>query len=144
MRAHTRLTWPAVALLALAAFGAGCSSDNNTTSPSPSTPGGPGTETLNGVMAPKGTAFRTFTAYQPGTVTVLLAKADPAITVGLGLGIRASIGTDCKFTQTVNTAAGTAPQLSVPIDAGTYCAGAYDIGNVGQNGVTVTITVTHP
>lgn len=143
MRAHTRLTWPAVALLALAALGAGCSNDNNTTSPSTPT-GGPATETLNGVMAPKGVAFRTFTTYQPGTVTVLLAKVDPSITVGLGVGIRASIGTDCMFTQTVNTAAGTAAQLSVAVDAGTYCAGAYDTGNVGQNGVTVTITVTHP
>ncbi len=144
-RAHTRLTWPAVALLAFAALAVACSSDNNPTTPTtPTTPAGTVTETLNGIMAPKGTAIRGFVAREPGTVTVQLAKVDPPLTLGLGVGIRAATGTDCMFSQTVNTAAGTTPQLSVAVDAGTYCAGTYDLGSVGQNGATVTITVTHP
>ena len=141
-RAHTHLTWPTLALLAFAALGAGCSNDSTT--PSTPTPGGPTTETLNGIMAPKGTATRTFSSLQAGTVTVLLAGANPAITLGLGVGIRGATGADCKFTQTVNTPAGTTPQLSVLVDPGVYCAGAYDIGTVGQAGVTVTVTITHP
>jgi hypothetical protein len=141
-RAHTHLTWPAVALLAFAALGVACSSDNNPTTPT--TPTGTVTETLNGIMAPNGTATRTFTARQAGTVTVQLAKVDPFITVGLGVGIRAATGAECKFSQTVNTQAGAAAQLTASVDLGTYCAGAYDIGNVGQNGATVTVTVTHP
>jgi hypothetical protein len=95
-------------------------------------------------MAPKGTAVRTFTARLSGTVTVQLSDAQPSVTLGLGVGIRGDTGADCRFSQTVNTAAGPTPQLSVPVDAGTYCAGAYDIGTVGQPGVTVTVTVTHP
>jgi hypothetical protein len=143
LRAHIRLTWPALALLAFAALSAACGS-NNTTTTAPSTPTGTVTETLNGIMAPNGTAARTFPARQGGTVTVLLSSAQPSVTLGLGVGIPGSTGVECRFTQTVNTPAGTTPQLSVSVDAGTYCAGAYDIGTVGQAGVTVTITVTHP
>lgn len=144
-RAHARLTWPAVALLACAAICVACSNDNNPSTPTtPTTPAGTVTETLNGVMAPNGTATRTFTARQAGTVTVQLARVDPSVTVGLGLGIRGATGADCKFTQTVNTQAGTTAQLTASVDLGTYCAGTYDIGNVGQGGTTVTVTVTHP
>lgn len=144
-RAHPRLTWPAVALLAFAALAVACSSDNNPTTPTtPTTPAGTVTETLIGIMAPNGTATRTFTARQAGTVTVQLANVDPSITLGLGVGIRAATSAECKFSQTVNTQAGTAAQLTASVDLGTYCAGAYDIGTVGQSGATVTITVTHP
>lgn len=142
LRAHTRLTWPAAALLAFAALAAACGNDTTTTAPS--TPSGTKTETLNGVMAPKGTATRTFGAIDAGTVTVLLANADPAVTLGLGVGVQGSTGADCKFTQTVNTPAGTTPQLSVAVDPGVYCAGTYDIGTIGQAGVVVTVTITHP
>jgi hypothetical protein len=141
-RTHTRPTWPAVALLAFAALSIACSNDNNPSTPT--TPNAPNTETLNGVMAPKGTATRTFRALQSGTVTVQLARADPPLTLGLGVGIRAATGADCLFSQTVNTAAAATAQLSVAVDAGTYCAGTYDLGTVGADGVVVTITVTHP
>lgn len=139
LRAHTFLIW----LLAFAGLSSACGSDNTTTT-APSTTATTQTETLHGIMAPKGTAVRTFLANQSGTVTVLLADAQPTVTLGLGVGIRGSTGADCRFTQTVNTGPGTTPQLSVLVDAGTYCAGAYDIGTVGQPGVTVTVTVTHP
>jgi hypothetical protein len=99
---------------------------------------------LNGIMAPKGQAVRTFLARQAGTVTVLLSNAQPSVTLGLGVGVRGSTGADCRFTQTLNTAPGTTPQLSVSVDPGVYCAGTYDVGTVGQPGVTVTVTVTHP
>ena len=80
------------------------------------------------------------------TVSVTLASAGPPSTIvlGLGLGIRAASGSDCLFSRTVNTPAGASPQLAVSVDPGTYCAGAYDLGNVGASGITVTITVTHP
>ena len=141
---HSRLSWPAVALLACAALGAACSNNNTTTTTTPSTTIGTKTETMVGIMAPNGTANRTFLVTTPGTVTVQLAAVDPAMTLGLGIGIRSATGADCRFSQTVNTPAGTTAQLSAQVDAGLYCAGTYDLGNVGQNGVTVTVTVTHP
>jgi hypothetical protein len=139
----TSLTGRAIALLAFAALGASCGSDNNTPT-TPTTPTGRVTETLHGTLAPRGVAIRTFAAIDAGTVTVQLAQVDPSITVGLGVGIRAATGSECKFSQTVNTQAGTTAQLSVAVDPGVYCAGAYDIGNVGSLGAVVTVTVTHP
>jgi hypothetical protein len=144
-RAHVRTPWSAVALLALGVLSAACG-NNNTTPTTPTAPTSPVTETLNGSMAKYGTAIRTFTASTSGTVSVTLTSAGPPSTIvlGLGLGIRAATGLDCKFSTTVNTPAGAAAQLTAAVDAGTYCAGAYDIGNVGPNGITVTVTVTHP
>jgi hypothetical protein len=144
-RAHVRTPWSAAALLAFAVLGAACG-NNNTTPTTPTAPTSPVTEALTGSMAPNGTAIRTFTATQSGTVSVTLTSASPPsnIVLGLGLGIRAATGADCRFSQTVNTPAGSAAQLTAAVDAGTYCAGAYDIGNVGPNGITVTVTVTHP
>ena len=145
LRARTPQTWPALALVALAALTVGCG-DNTTTTPptTPTAPAGTVTETLNGIMAPNGQAVRTFNARLAGTVTVQLSDAQPSVALGLGIGVHGSTGSDCRFTQTVNTLPGTTPQFSVSVDAGTYCAGAYDIGTVGQTGVTVTVTVTHP
>jgi hypothetical protein len=140
------MKWPAVALLALAAFGAACGNSNSTTT-APSTTSSPTTETLNGSMAPKGQAIRTFTATQAGTVSVTLASAGPPSTIVLGLGVgieSTTTGDICQFSRTVNTPAGTTPQITVSVDAGKYCAGTYDIGNVGTAGITVAITVTHP
>ncbi len=148
-RSHTRMKWPVRAVLAVALFSlfsAACSNNSNTTT-APSAPApSPATETLTGSMAPKGTAIRTFTATKSGTVSVTFASTIPAsaIVLGLGVGIRAATGADCNFSQTVNTSAGNAPQLTVSVDAGTYCAGVYDIGNIGPNGITVSVTVTHP
>jgi hypothetical protein len=149
-RAHARTIW-FVALLAVAVLGAACGNNDTTTPTTPTAPTSPVTESLNGSMAQNGTAIRTFTATQSGTVSVTLSSVTlssagpPAnIALGLGIGIPATTGTDCKFSQTVNTPAGAAAQLTAAVDAGTYCAGAYDIGNVGPNGVTVTVTVTHP
>jgi hypothetical protein len=139
------MTWRIFGLLACAALGAACGNNDTTTTTAPSTPTSPVTETLQGSMAPNGTAIRTFTATQSGTVSVTLTSTTPASAiVGLGVGIRGATGADCKFSQTVNTPAGTAPQLAVSVDTGTYCAGAYDIGNIGPSGITVVVTVTHP
>jgi hypothetical protein len=163
-RSHTRMKWPAraaraVALLSLLSllslftvfsmFSAACSNNTIPTASAPTTPttvAGPATETLSGSMARNGTAIRTFTASKSGTVSVTLASAGPPSTIvlGLGIGIKGATGTDCNFSQTVNTSAGSAPQLNVSVDAGTYCAGVYDIGNIGPNGITVSVTVNHP
>ena len=35
-------------------------------------------------------------------------------------------------------------QFSAGVEAGIYCAGAFDIGGLGTRGVLVTYTVAHP
>jgi hypothetical protein len=140
------MKWSLAGLLAFAVLGAACSNNNDSTPTTPTTPTSPSTETLTGAMAQNGTAIRTFTATQSGTVSVTYDGTQPAsaIVMGLGIGIRATTGVDCQFTRTVNTAPSAAPQLTIAVDAGTYCAGVYDIGNVGSNGITVSVTITHP
>jgi hypothetical protein len=137
---------PLAGLLVFAALGAACSNNETPTTPAAPTPVSPFTETLKGSIASKGIAIRTFTAIQPGTVSVTFNGTEPAsaMVLGLGIGIRSASGVDCQFTRTVNTPPGATPQLSIAVDTGTYCAGVYDVGNVGPNGIIVTVTITHP
>jgi hypothetical protein len=121
-----------------------CGSDNSTAT-APTTPAaGPGTQSLTAVMAPTGSAVRTFTASAAGTVTVTLNSTAPATVLGLGIGIPGTATGGCDMTTTVNTSGGSAPQISASVDAGTFCAGAFDRGTVGSGGVLVTITIVHP
>ena len=140
------MKWPLAGLLAFAVLGAACSNNNESATPTAPAVVSPSTETLKGSMAPKGTATRTFTATQSGTVSVTFAGTEPAsaVVLGLGIGIRSTTGIDCNFSRTVNTPPGATPQLTIAVDAGTYCAGVYDIGNVGSNGIIVSVTITHP
>jgi hypothetical protein len=139
------MKWPLAGLLAFAVLGAACG-DSNDTPTTPTAPTSPSTETLTGAMAQNGTAIRTFSATQSGTVSVTYAGTVPTsgTVLGLGIGIRAATGVDCQFTRTLNTAPGATPQLTAAVDAGIYCAGVYDIGTVGANGITVSVTITHP
>ena len=139
------MTRPALLALGIVLICAACGSDNSTTATSPTTPvAGPGTQALNAVMAPQGSAVRTFTASAAGTVTVTLNSTAPATLVGLGIGIPGTSTGGCDMTATVNTSGGSAPQISASVDAGTFCAGAFDRGTVGSGGVLVSITIVHP
>src|SRR4029077_14100744 len=115
-----------------------CGNNSSTTSTAPTTPAaGPGTQSLTAVMAPTGSAVRTFTASAAGTVTVTLNSTSPATVVGLGIGIPGTSAGGCDMTSTVNASGGSAPQISASVDAGTFCAGAFDRGTVGSGGVLV-------
>ena len=131
-----------VGVLALTA--AACGSDNSTTTPSAPTPTA-GTDTFTATLAPGGTAIHNFTASASGGVLVTLTSTNPASTLlGLGIGIPgANIG-GCDLTKTVQALPGATAQLTALVDAGEYCAGAFDVGTVGRNGVLVTISVAHP
>ena len=131
-----------VALLTLAV--AGCGSDNTSTTPTTPAPA-PGTDTVAVTLAPGGAAFHQFTASAVGATNVTLTSTDPpGATVGLGIGVPgANIG-GCDLTKTVTAAPGPAAQLVVSVEAGTYCAGAFDVGKIGPSGVLVNFSVAHP
>jgi len=136
---------PALLALAIALFCAACGNDEPTTPTTPTTPpAGPGTQSFNAIMAPGGTAVRTFTASAAGTVTVTLNSTSPATVVGLGIGIPGTATGGCDMTSTVTASGGSAPQLSAPVSAGDFCAGTFDLGTVGSNGVLVSMTIVHP
>jgi hypothetical protein len=140
----SRMTRPALLVLALALLCSACSSDDSTATQPTAPVAGPGTEALNAIMAPTGVAVRTFTASAAGTVTVTLNSTSPATVVGLGIGIPGTASGGCDMTTTVNTSGGGAPQLSAAVDAGTFCAGTFDRGTVGSGGVLVSLTIVHP
>jgi len=129
---------------ALALGAAACGDDSSTAAPSAPAPG-PGTDPVTGQMAPGGVVFHQFVASAAGAVNVTLTATDPAATlVGLGIGIPGgNVGT-CDLTKSVQTRPGSAAQLSVLVDAGTFCAGTFDVGGLPTKGVLVTYTVAHP
>src|SRR5215475_12711445 len=141
-----RMTRPGLLALAIVLLCTACS--NDTTAPPATTttpPAGPGTETMNAIMAPGGTAVRTFTASAAGTVTVTLNGTSPTTVVGLGIGIPGGAFGGCDMTATVNTSGGPgAPQITAPVGAGDFCAGTFDLGTVASGGVVVSVTIVHP
>jgi hypothetical protein len=96
-------------------------------------------------MAPGGVVFHQFTASANGTVNVTLTSTDPAATlVGVGIGIPGSNIGSCDLTKTVQARPGSTAQLSASVEAGTFCAGTFDVGGLPTRGVLVTFTVAHP
>jgi ABC-type Fe3+-hydroxamate transport system substrate-binding protein len=141
-----RMRRPSLLAFAIVLLCTACSNDTPTTSTTSTTTAGPGTQNLNAVMAPRGTAVRTFTASAAGTVTVTLNATNPTTVVGLGIGIPGSAAGGCDMTTTVNTPGGTAPQITALVGAGDFCAGTFALGTgtIGSNGVVVLVTIVHP
>jgi hypothetical protein len=141
-----RMTRPRLLALAVVLLCTACS--NNTSTPSSTTTptAGPGTETMNAVMAPGGTAVRTFTASAAGTVSVTLNATSPTAVVGLGIGIPGSAAGGCDMTSTVNTSGGANPQITASVSAGNFCVGTFSLGagTIPSTGVTVLVTIVHP
>jgi hypothetical protein len=112
----------------------GCGSDS-ATAPS-STTTSPVTETWTGLIAPGGTASRSFTASQSGTITVTLTSADAPL--GFGIGVPRSLNGGCRLSTSQLATSGTA--VSVPASAGSYCVQVYDEGVVvNQAGFVIEI-----
>jgi hypothetical protein len=104
------------------------------------------TEEFLGTVSVGGTAFYSFTVEQNGTVRITLASVSGANVPGsvwLGLGIGAPAGEDCATTTSLNTQAGSSPQISGTYGPGIYCARVYDIGNLIAP-ARFTITIDHP
>ena len=139
---HLKVSLTIVCALALAA--AACGGDASQTAPTTTAPTA-GTDTVTGQLAPGGTAMHLFTASAVGAVNVTLTATDPAATlVGLGIGIPGGNLGACNLTKTVQARPGTAAQLSATVEAGDYCAGAFDVGGLSSRGVLVTYSVAHP
>ena len=88
--------------------------------------------------------FRSVGAY--GTVNVTLDRVGGSgvpTTVWMGVGLGVPDGTDCGTTTSLSTQAGTGPHISTTLDAGTYCARIYDIGNLAAP-APFAITIAHP
>lgn len=144
MTARTaRRRGPAALLVALYSLAlAGCG--NSTTATSPTTTS-PVTETFTGQVIVGGSASHAFTAASAGTVSLTLASLGPPadLVVGFGVGIPQTNGASCLLSQSVQTGAATSPQITVQVDAGTYCVRLYDLGTM-KSPAAFSVTIVRP
>jgi hypothetical protein len=94
-------------------------------------------------VLPGGGASRTFDVSAPGPIAVTLTSTSPAgVTMGVGVGIPRGDGS-CALQASVHTPAGSAAQIAISADSGTYCAKAYDPGTL-RAPVAFTISISRP
>ena len=138
LRAAPALCALVVSLLAAVA----CDDASTATSPTTTSPV---TETFVGQVSVGGAASRSFGAASAGTAAITLTQIGPpaGVTVGLGVGIPQSGGAGCYLTQTVQAGASSAPQLTVPVEAGTYCVRLFDTGAL-TSPVAFNVTIVRP
>jgi hypothetical protein len=129
-----------VALLAAAACG-GSTPSGSATTPSVTRT----TDTFSGTVQVAGNAFHSFRVAQTGTTEVTLTAAGPPSTIVMGVALGTVDDSGCTRLSgaSLNTPAGSTPQLAGLTSGGTLCVQIRDVGN--QTGpVTYTVSVTHP
>jgi hypothetical protein len=125
-------------VLIAALCNASCS-DDAVTSPTEVT--SPVTITWTSQLVPGGAASRTLTLTQSGTVSVRLQSAP--VPIGLGVGVPQASGSGCHATISTTASPGALPQLTAPVDAGTYCVMVFDVVGI-TNPFTFSVEVVHP
>ena len=140
-------------LFAIAIWCAACGNDSPTspsstnTSANSQTAASPATtEEFDSTLPVGGSKFYSFTTTTYGTIQITLASVSGSFvpsTVMLGVGLGQPSGTDCVTTTSVNTAAGTTPQVTGAYAAGVYCAKVTDIGNL-YAAASFTATIAYP
>ena len=134
-----------MAVLAAGALSVSCSSDSpSTTSPSTST-ASPTTQVAANTLFPRGVSTQSFQTTSAGPISVTLTTVgpSPSTVLGLGLGIPNPAAAGCVFFTTLNTTAGSTPQITANADPGSYCMAVYDVGFVPPTGVSYSITIRH-
>jgi hypothetical protein len=90
----------------------------------------------------KGAVSRSFVASQAGSVTVTLQSA--AVPIGIAVGVPAvASGGNCRAATSVTAAASEVPQLTIGVEAGTYCLLAFDAGGIVDQ-IAFTVKLVHP
>jgi hypothetical protein len=138
----TRLFAVAIAVV----FAAACdTADPTTTAAAPTTVVQPTTETFTGTVGVGSNDTKPFNILLTGgTLTVTLTAAGPPSTITMVLGVGNLSGSTCSLIASVSAQASTTPQLSGPVNAGSYCLQVSDTGSGAQTGpVTYAVTVTH-
>lgn len=104
------------------------------------------TETFTGRIGVGGSSFYSFAVGTNGTVNLTLTSVGgqgvPG-TLWLAIGVGTPSGEDCATATTVNTAPGTAVQLTGTYAPGVYCARVWDIGNLAAV-ASFNLTIAHP
>jgi hypothetical protein len=129
-----------VLVLLVCAAAAGCSDEIETPTSASDASVELSTRLFAGTLAPRGTAFYSFTVPQDSEVLVTLASLTatggrPALSAPLVLGLGVPRGTGCATTTTAVTTPDLAAQIREPRGAGVHCASLVDPGNLGSDAV---------
>lgn len=135
------------ALILVSAFAAaGCSTSDPTSSSLPATPSSPlVTENFSGTVQVGGSDAHPFTVTSSGfQISLDLTSAGPPSTITMGFGIGSWDGTTCSPLSGGygSFQASATPQLGGNINAGTYCAVVFDVGNQSA-AITYTAVILH-
>lgn len=131
-------------LLALA-FGVSACDDLRTYPTEPTATAESPEGSFSSQLLPGGSATRAFTMSAAGTINLTLSATTPAnVVLGLGVGIPQGNGAGCLLNSSVETAAGSTPQITVTTESGTYCAKVYDVGNLSTTPVPFTLSFSRP
>lgn len=133
----------AVASIVAVGLSAGACDDASTaTSPTTTSPV---TDTFAGQLAVGGSVARSFSSASSGTASLTLTQVGPPadVTVGFGIGIPQADGSGCHLTQSLVTGAAAAPQITVAVEAGTYCLRLFDTGALASQ-VAFSVTIVRP
>jgi hypothetical protein len=132
-----------VCFVVAAAVGAACS-DSPTSPTDTAVTDPPYTLLFESTVAARGASTRTFVAVGGGNVSVTLTSTTPAgLVLGVGVGVPTAAPAVCSLTRAVTAAAGASPQLSLNVDAGTYCVQVYDTGGVDRS-ASFSVSLVHP
>jgi hypothetical protein len=128
--------WLPAAVVLVATVGCGKSTPTAPTSTSPVT------ETFSSMLTAGGASAHTFSVTERGVISVTLTSVDPAIQVGIGVGIAGGTPS-CALTKSALLAPGATLQIVETADPGNYCAEIFDPGTVVGH-VTFSMTIEHP
>jgi hypothetical protein len=125
---------------------AGCSSGDEPTSSLPAAPSSPlVTENFSGTVQVGATDSHPFTVTSEGfQITVDLTTAGPPSTITMGVGVGSPASGSCQLLSggSTRTPAGSTPQITGNIAAGSYCLMVFDVGNQSAP-ITYTVVVQH-
>ena len=130
-----------VCLCSLTLVAAACTTFDTPTASTPATP--PDPSVFAGILVRGGWASRDFTATAAGTTAITLTSVTPDVVIGVGIGIPRPDGGGCNLHVSMETAAGSTPQVSAVTGTGKYCVRVYDVGQVEES-VTFSLRVTQP
>jgi hypothetical protein len=100
------------------------------------------TDTFASFLAIGGSSAHTFPVTKSGTIIITLTSVTPSFNIGVGIGI--PITSSCLLSSSLTTTAGSTPQITIPVDPGTYCVEVYDAGTLNVPGVSFSLTIAHP
>jgi hypothetical protein len=131
-------------MMLVALAGAACDNSNQDELGTSPTPIALTTVIFTGTVDPGGSSANNFVVARTGEIDVTLTAAGPPSTIFVGVGVGTPTATGCVLLSggSVNTQAGSAPQLAGSAAAGTYCVAVFDVGNlVGP--ITYSVSVAH-